>query len=78
MEFTKVNAEKEVLSVGGISLRLATVFGSSLRMRMDLLVNEFVYKALTDKYITILKRFVRNYIHIRDVAHTFMFMLEKI
>ena len=75
---TKVNAEKEVLGVGGISLRLATVFGSSMRMRMDLLVNEFVYKAMTDKYITIFEKdFVRNYIHIRDVAHTFMFMLER-
>ena len=75
---TKVNAEKEVLSIGGISLRLATVFGSSPRMRMDLLVNEFVYKALTDKYITIFEKdFVRNYIHIRDVAYTFKFMLDR-
>ena len=41
---TKVKFEKEILRVGGISLRLATVFGSSIRMRMDLLVNEFVYK----------------------------------
>ena len=74
---TKVNAEKEVLSIGGISLRLATVFGSSPRMRMDLLVNEFVYKALTDKYITIFEKdFVRNYIHIRDVAYTFKFMID--
>ena len=75
---TKVNAEKEVLKVGGISLRLATVFGSSPRMRMDLLVNEFVYKALTDKYITIFeKNFVRNYIHIRDVAYAFNFVKEN-
>jgi nucleoside-diphosphate-sugar epimerase len=75
---TKVNAEKEVLKAGGISLRLATVFGSSPRMRMDLLVNEFVYKALTDKYITIFeKNFVRNYIHIRDVAHAFYFSLTN-
>ena len=45
---------------------------------MDLLLNEFVYKAMTDKYITIFEKdFVRNYIHIRDVAHTFMFMLER-
>ena len=59
---TKVNAEREVLGIGGISLRLATVFGTSPRMRMDLLVNEFVYKALTDKYITIFeKNFRRNY-----------------
>jgi nucleoside-diphosphate-sugar epimerase len=75
---TKVNAEKEVLSIGGISLRLATVFGSSPRMRMDLLVNEFVYKALTDKYITIFEKdFIRNYIHIRDVAYTFKFMIDR-
>jgi len=74
---TKVNAEKEVLDVGGISLRLATVFGTSPRMRMDLLVNEFVYKALTDKYITLFERnFVRNYIHIRDVAIVFEKMID--
>ncbi len=75
---TKVLAEREVLAIGGISIRLATVFGSSPRMRMDLLVNEFVYKALTDKYITIFeKNFKRNYIHIRDVAKTFQYMLEN-
>ena len=75
---TKVKAESEVLNIGGISVRLATVFGSSPRMRMDLLVNEFVYKALTDKYITIFeKNFVRNYIHIRDVANVFLFMIEN-
>lgn len=75
---TKVNAEREVLSIGGISLRLATVFGTSPRMRMDLLVNEFVYKALTDKYITLFERnFVRNYIHIRDVAIVFEKMIQE-
>jgi len=75
---TKVKAEREVLGIGGISVRLATVFGTSPRMRMDLLVNEFVYKALTDKYITILEKdFVRNYIHIRDVANVFLFMIEN-
>lgn len=75
---TKVKAESEVLKIGGISVRLATVFGTSPRMRMDLLVNEFVYKALTDKYITIFEKdFVRNYIHIRDVANVFLFMIEN-
>ena len=44
-------------------------------MRMDLLVNEFVYKPLTDKYITIFEKdFVRNYIHIRDVAHIYVYV----
>lgn len=75
---TKVNAEREVLNIGGISLRLATVFGTSPRMRMDLLVNEFVYKALTDKYITLFeKNFVRNYIYIRDVAIVFEKMIQE-
>jgi len=75
---TKVNAEREVLKIGGISLRLATVFGTSPRMRMDLLVNEFVYKALTDKYITLFERkFVRNFIHIRDVSLVFLKMIQE-
>ena len=75
---TKVRAESEVISVGGISLRLATVFGTSSRMRMDLLVNEFVYKAISDKYITLFeKKFVRNYIHIRDVASAFLHMINN-
>lgn len=75
---TKVDAEKEILKIGGISLRLATVFGASPRMRMDLLVNEFVFKALTDGYITIFEKdFVRNYIHIRDVASAFLFMIKN-
>ena len=75
---TKVEAEKEVLGIGGISLRLATVFGTSPRMRMDLLVNEFVYKALTDKSIVLFeKKFVRNFIHIRDVALVFLKMIEE-
>jgi len=74
---TKAKAEKQVLSAGGVSLRLATVFGTSPRMRMDLLVNEFVYKALTDKYITLFeKTFVRNYIHIQDVVSAFLHILD--
>jgi nucleoside-diphosphate-sugar epimerase len=75
---TKVNAEREVLGIGGISLRLATVFGTSPRMRMDLLVNEFVYKAMSDKSIVLFeKHFVRNYIHIRDVALVFLKMIQE-
>jgi len=76
---TKVEAEKVVMDSGnGIGLRLATVFGISPRMRLDLLVNEFVYKALTDRYITVFEKdFIRNYIHIRDVAFTFNFMIDN-
>jgi nucleoside-diphosphate-sugar epimerase len=58
---------------GAISLRLATVFGMSPRMRLDLLVNDFVYRAMTDRCVTLFEpHFKRNYIHVRDVARAFM------
>lgn len=67
---TKVEAEKHLLdSPNVITLRLATVFGMAPRMRLDLLVNHFVYVALTEGYIVIFEKdFKRNYIHVRDVA----------
>jgi nucleoside-diphosphate-sugar epimerase len=76
---TKCNAEKAVLDSGnGITLRLATVFGMSYRMRMDLLVQDFVYKAVTDGYLVLFEsHFIRNYIHIRDIANAFLFMIEN-
>lgn len=76
---TKCDAEKAVLDSGnGIALRLATVFGMSYRMRTDLLVNDFVYKALTDGYLVLFEsHFIRNYIHIRDVANAFLFMITN-
>jgi nucleoside-diphosphate-sugar epimerase len=76
---TKCNAETAILDSGnGIALRLATVFGMSYRMRMDLLVNDFVYKAVTDGYLVLFEsHFIRNYIHIRDIANTFLFMIEN-
>jgi len=75
----KVEAEKIVLEAGNsITLRLATVFGISPRMRTDLLVNNFVYKAVHDKYIILFEaHFKRNYIHIRDVARAFIHCLEN-
>ena len=71
---TKVRAETELLqSPNVITFRLATVFGMSSRMRLDLLVNHFVYAAAMDGYIVIFKKdFKRNYIHIRDVADCFI------
>ncbi|MGZ3420729.1 MAG: NAD-dependent epimerase/dehydratase family protein, partial [Polyangiales bacterium] len=71
---TKVDAEAELLnSQNAITLRLATVFGTSPRMRLDLLVNHFTYAALTDGYIVIFEKdFKRNYVHIRDVADCFV------
>jgi|TARA_R110000744_G_scaffold181044_1_gene300051 nucleoside-diphosphate-sugar epimerase len=76
---TKCDAEKAVLDSGnGIAMRLATVFGMSYRMRMDLLVNDFVYKSFTDKYLVLFEsHFIRNYIHVRDIANTFLFMIEN-
>ena len=71
---TKVDAEAQLLqSPNVITLRLATVFGMSPRMRLDLLVNHFVYSAAMDGYIVIFEKdFKRNYIHIRDVADCFI------
>jgi nucleoside-diphosphate-sugar epimerase len=76
---TKCEAEDLLLrETDAIVFRLATVFGVSPRMRTDLLVNDFVYKAITDKYIVVFeKNFKRNFIHIRDVANVFMFMLDR-
>jgi nucleoside-diphosphate-sugar epimerase len=76
---TKVKAEKAVLERGNsITFRLATVFGASPRMRMDLLVNDFVYRAVMDHAVVVFEgHFKRNYIHIRDVARVFLHALEN-
>lgn len=76
---TKVEAEKAVLGRGNsVSFRLATVFGASPRMRMDLLVNDFVYRAVMDRAVVVFEgHFKRNYIHIRDVARVFVHALEN-
>lgn len=71
---TKVNAEAAILTRGNcITFRLATVFGVSPRMRLDLLVNDFVYRAFHDRAVVIFEgHFKRNYIHVRDVARAFI------
>lgn len=76
---TKVDAEKAVLDSGkGVTLRLATVFGMSPRMRLDLLVNDFVYRAVKDRAIVIFEgHFRRNFIHVLDVTHAFLHALEN-
>ena len=76
---TKTQAEQELLqSPNVVTLRLATVFGTSPRMRLDLLVNHFVYAAATDGYLVIFEKdFKRNYIHIRDVADCFLYCIEN-
>jgi nucleoside-diphosphate-sugar epimerase len=76
---SKVEAEAAVLEAGnGMSLRLATVFGVSPRMRLDLLVNDFVHRAVTDRALLIFEgHFKRNYIHIRDVARAFLHAIRN-
>jgi len=76
---TKVEIEKRFLDKGNaVTFRLATVFGMSQRMRMDLLVNDFVYRSLTDGALVLFEEhFRRNYIHIRDVAKAFLFGIEN-
>jgi nucleoside-diphosphate-sugar epimerase len=76
---TKVEAEQAVLErENSITFRLATVFGMSPRMRIDLLVNDFVYRAVRDRAVVIFEgHFKRNYIHIRDVARVFLHGIEN-
>lgn len=76
---TKVSAEQAALArENSISFRLATVFGMSPRMRLDLLVNDFVYRAVHDRALLIFEgHFKRNYIHIRDVARVFIHGIEN-
>ena len=76
---TKVEVEKAFLDNGNaITFRLATVFGMSPRMRMDLLVNDFTYRAFNDRFVILFEEhFRRNYIHIRDVAKAFLFGIDN-
>lgn len=76
---TKVKAEQAVLDRGNaVTLRLATVFGASPRMRMDLLVNDFVWRAVHDRAVVVFEgQCKRNYIHIRDVVKAFLHSIER-
>ena len=69
----KVAIEKELMHHENvISFRLATVFGMSPRMRIDLLVNDFTYRAVNDRFVVLIESaFKRNYVHVRDVSRAF-------
>lgn len=75
----KVEIEKHLLDKGNaISFRLATVFGMSPRMRIDLLVNDFTYRAVYDKFVILFEsHFKRNYVHVRDVSRAFQHGIEN-
>lgn len=76
---TKVEAEKSVLNADNtIVFRLATVFGASPKMRLDLLVNDFTYKAWNDRYIILFEaHFIRNYVSVHDVAKLFNWSIDN-
>lgn len=76
---TKVEAERAVLDAGhSVTFRLATVFGMSPRMRIDLLVNDFVYRAVNDRTVVVFEGHAkRNYIHVRDVARAFLHAINN-
>lgn len=76
----KVEVERTLLDrhPSAISFRLATVFGMSPRMRLDLLVNDFTYRAYTDRFIVLFEsHFKRNFIHVRDVARAFLHGIDR-
>lgn len=75
----KVAIEKELMQhANSISFRLATVFGMSPRMRTDLLVNDFTYRAVVDRFVVLFEsHFKRNYIHVRDVMRVFLHGIEN-
>jgi nucleoside-diphosphate-sugar epimerase len=76
----KVEVERTLLDrhSAAISLRLATVFGMSPRMRLDLLVNDFTYRACTDRFIVLFEsHFKRNFLHVRDAARAFLHAIDR-
>ncbi len=75
----KVKVERELMQhPSATSFRLATVFGMSPRMRIDLLVNDFTYRAVHDRFVVLFEaHFKRNYIHVRDVARAFLHGIDN-
>ena len=76
----KVYVEKYLMEKeNATSFRLATVFGISPRMRLDLLVNNFVQRALTDRFVILFEgHFKRNYVHVKDVVDAFVFGVNNL
>ena len=73
----KVELEKFLLDKGFVTFRFATLFGTSPRMRLDLLVNDFTYRAVVDRFVVLFEpHFKRNYLHVRDGARAFQHALE--
>jgi nucleoside-diphosphate-sugar epimerase len=74
----KVEIEKILLDRGNVTFRFATLFGVSPRMRLDLLVNDFTYRAVMDRFVVLFEpHFKRNYLHVRDGARAFVHALKN-
>lgn len=75
----KVEAETYILENGeGVTFRFATLFGASPKMRLDLLVNDFTYRAYNDRYLVLFEsHFKRNYLHVRDAARAFIHVINN-
>ena len=75
---TKAVAEKACLESGGIGLRFATAYGVSPRMRLDLLINDFVYQAIHNNQLILYEgHFRRTFIHVKDIIGSIIFSLEN-
>ena len=75
----KVEIDKYLLDLGeSVTFRFATIFGASLRMRLDLLVNDFTYRALIDRTVVLFEaNFKRNYLHVRDASKAFLHTIDN-
>ena len=75
----KVEIDKYLLDQGdSVTFRFATIFGASPRMRLDLLVNDFTYRAIIDRTVVLFEaNFKRNYLHVRDSANAFIHTIEN-